>query len=58
MLLSFKFLIVCTVGVELFINEENLLFQLEWCSQVVFSGVLSGEVLTICVGLQMALIRL
>ena len=59
MLLSFRFLIVCTVVVEIFISEENLFIISIW---VVFSsrflGALSGKVLTISVGFLMKLIRL
>ena len=59
MLLSFKFLIACTVGVELLISEENLLFiSIGVVFASLFLGVLSGEVLTICLGLRMKSIRL
>ena len=36
----------------LLVKENCLLLQLDWCSQIVSSGVLSGEVLTICVVLR------
>ena len=38
MLSSFKFLIVCSVGVKIFC----LLIQSVWCFQIVFQDVLSG----------------
>ena len=59
MLLSFKFLIACTVVLSYsLVKKICLLFQLEWCSQVLFSGVLSGEILPICDGHQIKLNRL
>ena len=59
MLLSFKFLIACTVALSYsLVKKICLLFQLEWCSQVLFSGVLSGEILPICDGHQIKLNRL
>ena len=59
MLLSFKFLIACTVGVELLISEENFLvvsIGVVFASR--FSGVLNGEMLLICDGHQIKLNRL
>ena len=59
MLLSFKFLIACTVVVEIFISEENLfVISIGVVLSSRFLGVLSGEVLTVSAGLQMKLIRL
>ena len=59
MLLSFKFLIACTVVVEIFISEENLfVISIGVVFSSRFLGVLSGEVLTVSAGLQMKLIRL
>ena len=56
--LTFKFLTAYTIGAEFLLEKKICLFQLDWCSQVVFSGVMRGEVLTNCVGLQMKLICL